>query len=547
MPADSPVATALAYHQRTRHGPHGFARSLGWLDWDTQPDPFRRYDGAPIVLLDRAPGGADPAFDDIADGRLPAPARLDWEAVSRLFFESLALSAWKEAGEARWSLRVNPSSGNLHPTEAWLVSGPIPGVTERTDGDDGPAVHHYNPLLHALERRADLPAETWARIAADLPPGAVLVALTSIVWRESWKYGERAFRYCQHDVGHTVAALAYAAAGLGWTVRMLESVPDDAIARLLGVHDQHGIEAEVPECLLAVFPAGAPFPPAQWRHFRLPSLPAVTFAGTPNVLSADHQEWPVLGLVEEATRKPAPPAAPFWSPAPERRTTPDEPTPDGPRLRSLVRQRRSAVDMDGRTSLPRAAFLRTMARLLDGGVPFAPFPWAPAIHLGLFVHRVDDVVPGLYVLVRAPDALPALRAAFAPRFAWEEVAPGLHRLENGDVRGLAAHVSCGQAIASDGAFAVAMLADLDGGLEAHGAWFYRRLHWEAGAVGQALYLEAERDGVRGTGIGCFYDDSTAQVFGIAPTSGWKSLYHFTVGGPVEDTRLRTLAPYAHLG
>jgi hypothetical protein len=27
---------------------------------------------------------------------------------------------------------------------------------------------------------------------------------------------------------------------------------------------------------------------------------------------------------------------------------------------------------------------------------------------------------------------------------------------------------------------------------------------------------------------------------------FQSLYHFTIGGPVEDPRLRTLAPYAHL-
>jgi len=27
---------------------------------------------------------------------------------------------------------------------------------------------------------------------------------------------------------------------------------------------------------------------------------------------------------------------------------------------------------------------------------------------------------------------------------------------------------------------------------------------------------------------------------------WQSLYHFTIGAPVEDLRLRTAPPYAHL-
>jgi SagB-type dehydrogenase family enzyme len=542
MPAD-PVATAFGYHQRTRHGPHAFARSLPSLDWDTQPDPFRRYVGAPLVLLDRSPGGPDPTCDAVLDGALPSPAPADWEAVSRLFFDALALSAWKVAGETRWSLRVNPSSGNLHPTEATLVCGAVEGVAPN------PSVFHYNPLLHGLEHRATLPGETWARIAADLPRGALLVGLTSIVWRESWKYGERAFRYCQHDVGHAVAALALAAGGIGWRVRLLESVPDAAIAALLGVADQRGIEAELPECLLVVYPdppAADAFPLPQWRHVRLPALPPLAWHGVPAVLSPDHHEWAILDVVAEATIKAAPPAAAFWDPAPPRiGRLADRPAP----LRTIVRQRRSAVEMDGETALPRAAFLRTLARLLPGAPPFESLPWAPSVHPVFFVHRVDGLEPGVYALPRSSTAEAAMRAALAATFAWEPVSPGLplFRLLARDVRGLAQGVSCGQEIAGDGAFAVAMLADLQGGLGAHGAWFYRRLHWEAGAIGQVLYLEAETDGVRGTGIGCFFDDSTHQALGIDPTSGWKTLYHFTTGGPVDDPRLRTAPPYDPLG
>ena len=58
-----------------------------------------------------------------------------------------------------------------------------------------------------------------------------------------------------------------------------------------------------------------------------------------------------------------------------------------------------------------------------------------------------------------------------------------------------------------------------------------------------LYLEAEAAGIRGTGIGCFFDDAVHSLFGFGD-SRFQSLYHFTLGGPVEDTRLRTGAPYA---
>ena len=61
-------------------------------------------------------------------------------------------------------------------------------------------------------------------------------------------------------------------------------------------------------------------------------------------------------------------------------------------------------------------------------------------------------------------------------------------------------------------------------------------------IGQVLYLEAEAAGVRGTGIGCFFDDAVHEVFGLHGRA-YQSLYHFTVGSPVEDTRLTTLPPY----
>ena len=88
-----------------------------------------------------------------------------------------------------------------------------------------------------------------------------------------------------------------------------------------------------------------------------------------------------------------------------------------------------------------------------------------------------------------------------------------------------------------------MLADFDAGLHEHGAAFYRHLFWESGVIGQVLYLEAEAAGIRSTGIGCFYDDAVHDLLGIRDHS-LQSLYHFTVGGPVEDTRLTTEPGYA---
>jgi hypothetical protein len=81
-----------------------------------------------------------------------------------------------------------------------------------------------------------------------------------------------------------------------------------------------------------------------------------------------------------------------------------------------------------------------------------------------------------------------------------------------------------------------MIAEFDASLKEFGGSFYRHLFWEAGVVGQVLYLEAETAGARATGIGCFFDDPVHEVLGIADHA-FQSLYHFTVGIPIEDTRI----------
>jgi len=65
------TSKVLEYHRRTKHYPWRYAKSLGYLYWDTQPNPFRFWEGVEIV---------------------------------------------------------NPSSGNLYPTECYLVFPNIAGL-----------------------------------------------------------------------------------------------------------------------------------------------------------------------------------------------------------------------------------------------------------------------------------------------------------------------------------------------------------------------------------------------------------------------------------
>lgn len=532
MPDSDPVRT---YHDRTKHRPGRYAASLGYLDWESQPNPFRIHDGATLLPLARDPLLNGPSWRALHAGTTPA-SPLGATSVATLLLHSLALSAWKQQGRSRWSLRVNPSSGNLHPTEAYLLAPPIPDLSRE------PALYHYSPLLHALERRAILPPDSHAALTAALPAQSLLLGLTSIPWREAWKYGERSFRYCQHDLGHAVAAVAYAAALLGWRVQELPALGDDALATLLGLPAPTGPEPELPETLLLISPSNLSPGPADWTPPQsvLGWLAAATLEGAANKLSDAHHPWPILATIAEATRRPPNQTD---APAPAHAAVP---LPDSPvDAAAVIRQRRSAVAMDGRTGLTRAAFLDLLQRTAPGALPFTALAGPCDVDLAIFVHRVEDLDPGLYLLLRDPARLARWRAAASSAFHWTPAPdlPALHLLQTGDARRTAAAISCGQDIAADGCFAVAMLADFTA--LTRGPWNYRRLFWETGAIGQALYLGAEALGISATGIGCFFDDPMHDLLGLT-TREFQSLYHFTVGGRVDDTRLDTLDPYHHL-
>jgi hypothetical protein len=215
----------------------------------------------------------------------------------------------------------------------------------------------------------------------------------------------------------------------------------------------------------------------------------------------------------------------------------------------MVHQRRSCLALDGQTGMTRDALYQILRKVIPGPdqFPFNALPWSPLIHCGLFIHRVQDVDPGLYFLARDPTKLDLLKDAMKKEFAWEKppACPDsldLYRLLTGDARELSQQISCHQEIAANGCFSLGMIAEFEELLIRYGAWFYPRLFWEAGAIGQVLYLEAEACDIRSTGIGCFFDDPMHRVLGLTDRR-FQDLYHFTIGGPVEDKRLTTLPAY----
>jgi SagB-type dehydrogenase family enzyme len=546
-PMNADLDAVIAYHQRTKHQPQRFAAGPDTLDWDAQPNPFRHWAGAPLTRLPLRAQGCDATWQAVCAGQVRA-APLGRETVAQLLELSLGLTAWKQFGPDRWALRANPSSGNLHPVEAYVLAQSLTGLPD--------GLYHYAADDHALAQRAAAPPQPCG-------PARLWLGLSSVQWREAWKYGERAFRYCELDVGHALGAVRYAAAVLGWQAHLVTGLTHAELGALMGLDraaDFGRAEREEPELLLALSPLPAAQAAAVQALAQAPQpWPAgSTWHGQANRLDAHPMyRWPVIDEVTLATRQtlaaPGPLAEPMTGLSPATRppwwASLGEAPGDTQAAARLIRERRSAQHFDRRATMGHAAFQRLLAAVMPAsGLPWDAWPHAPQVHVVAYAHRVDGVPPGAYVLPRSAQGQVLLSAhlhhaaRLLPLPGWPVAVPLQALAEHPTISGSLRTLSCHQAIASDACVAFSLVAEFQSPLQSQPA-AYRRLLQEAGLMGQALYLQAEAEGLRGTGIGCYFDDAVHELLGLRDSS-LQVLYHFTVGQPMVDERISTEPPYS---
>jgi SagB-type dehydrogenase family enzyme len=524
----------FTYHQATKHTFHSVRANAHFLDWKNQPDPFRTYEGAPNIELPPEPGFpktgtfavisalAEPA--SLAGGYAVENGEsipLDRIWLSRLLWHSMAISAWKKVSQTgnRYSLRVNPSSGNLHPTETYVALLDFQGL--------GDGLYHYRADRHAIELRSPGAWTQHLARALKIPLSAepsLIVGLTSIFWREAWKYRDRAYRYCCHDLGHAMMSILLAAQALGLPGSAITYFADSHLTRALGL-----IGGDQAPMAFLVFPS-------KRASTQSPASPGEVFTGIPNELSAEEVVYELLLDIHRATILPDSAGAPLvGSEQPSITGHLQKPDRDTP-LETIVRRRRSALDFDPHTSPMQR---HEAEQILDFATRDWPADWRGHFHdqatslakdinfvtLYLYVHRVHDCEPGVY--------------------QWDLHSRSLKLLHPGNVQRVAAYLSLDQSLAGNACFAVSMIADLAAAAQVFGNRGYRYVHFEAGAIGQRLYLGAEALHWNATGIGAFYDDDVHRYLGFLEEGDnldsrmlpQQVIYHFAVGRAIPDPRI----------
>lgn len=530
------METVERYHDLSKHSFYRYAPGPETLDWDNQPDPFRSFEGTSSInlLLDAYPQSH--GFYSMLASLPSSPEPINLRSISALMRHALGLSAWKQYGPDRWSLRVNPSSGNLHPTEAYLIIGA--GVECIPAG-----LYHYNVKHHQLEKRADIDS-------GSVPSQTLAVALTSVPWRELWKYGERGFRYTQLDTGHAISALAFSARDLGWQISIVKDVHGAKLARMLGLDraEYSSVEEEIAECLLWIGPSLH----SQSQPSELPLMK--NWVGLPSKLGERGlYQWPWADLVAKAiTNSETSQKLEIISVLPEKLSVPEafsksrENEAESILFGELALKRRSAQAFDG-SSIDYQQFILLLNSLLRCSQPL--YSNQPAIDFIVMVHRVDGLSPGLYVMPAHDEQRPRLEDACNKWQDWKKVTEvgdsALYQLKVANVQKAVATLCCQQAIAADSAFTIGFFADFSNSLKHFGVQTYRHLYWQAGMLSQQLYLQATALNLAATGIGCFYDDPWQGFLG-ENTASMQMLYLTAVGNPVMDERISSFSGYYYL-
>ena len=511
------------YHNETKHSQQRYAKSLGYMDWNTQPNPYRSYSNTQKTILplsfENNTLEYSQIFSNSKENTIQAPFCI--ESISQFFQFSLGLAAIKEYQNQSWDLRCNASSGNLQPSESYIISNGIQNIPN--------GLHHYAPQNHELELLSTTNKEL------ELPKNTFLVALSSIVWREAWKYGERSWRYTQLDCGHALKALEISALILGWKIEVLNT-KDSQLGNLLGLNQVHRYipeERELADMLILVSRDESIDIKKEINLENIRNSLQKEYEGKVNQLSLSWHKWDILEKIEDATLSEDLEIKNYTNDIYEENQYREVSL----QSKDIVLKRRSAQVMDkDDCTISKKEFETILASVKSNN---------SAVHLVIFVHSVEEIDSGLYILIRNNEHKKELQSLLKDEFIWENVntnAGELYKLKEGDFKFITKALSCNQDIASDGAFTIGMLAQFLEQLETYGPSKYKQLYWDCGAIGQQLYLEATTLNLSATGIGCFLDDILHGTIGLN-TNHYQSLYHFTIGRGMIDSRLSTKKPY----
>jgi len=465
-------------HKRTKHHPNKLAKSLGYLDWENQPSYYKEY-LVPKIDLDYF--NLNLTYDKLYTKNTPYEINL--KTIGTFLKNSLAINAVKKLFASQWEVRVNPSSGNLHPEETYII--------------------FENKITHFNVKEFSL--EILGESKQNIIKNGFIVILSSIPLREAWKYGERALRYCLLDSGHAIASIAFSANLLGLNITKIDHFPFKKLENKTALNEEEYIE-------------NAFILHSNNYEFNLDEFLKTPVNLKAKPLAKNSIRWDIVYKLFESFEKE--------NYKPNFINKEIEFLPSQFNAEEIIQNRRSALGF-----LPEFIDKRDLLDMLDKTLsrnlpPFNTDTHFNNIDILLFINRINGLENGIYYYSRNN----LLKHNFI------QVEERLYLIEKGDFSTTSKFINCMQDLGSLSSVSFSFVADFE---KITKNYHYKLTLQEAGMIGHILYIEAEAKGIRGCGIGCFFDD----LINLDILNGkLQAVYNFSIGIPLIDERIIKVKP-----
>lgn len=497
--------SALKYHDSTSYDRQKMDGH--YLDWENQPSLYKKYPGIdplPLPEVDFGPGKN--LFSLLRESRNDAHQHIGIKDLSLILHLTYTLTARARHGAEYFYYRSAASAGALYPTEIYVAAHSISGL------DNG--LYHFSSGDHSLSLiRENIQEGQIIRINQDQDDNTgtqgLAFFLTGIIFRSSWKYRDRAYRYNLLDTGHVVENLILALKATKTHFNLSCDFDDNDINHFLGLDGEREVAfaiIEIPgsfsriECGLKNKEISKKVVRASRvsiKEINYPIISELHKAGYKIMSKIDYKEdmihksglksdrWENLGPASSYNEVMDYPEAVF-----RRRSS-----------RNFIRE---AMKKDHIIDLIDSLCINDSLKN-EGETAYLG-----SIITGFIAINIEKLEPGIYLVDRN-------------RKSYGSVGQGFFREQ-------IAHICLDQEWLANAAAHFFFLGNLDVIERSWGPRGYRYALITAGRMGQRLYLAATSIGIGCCGIGAFYDNEAMELLGLNKDS---RLLYLLATGPAK--------------
>ncbi|HXT68721.1 MAG TPA: SagB family peptide dehydrogenase [Vicinamibacterales bacterium] len=198
--------------------------------WESFP-----YKGYPATELPKEPLVLDAPLGEVMKARATArnlvPRRLSLREVATIFHFAYGITRDNKDSVFPRPFRTVPSGGGLYPIELYFHTSQVEDLAA--------GLYHFSPIENSVqliregdESRKLAEALVQSQLALD---SSLIVFLTAVFERSTFKYGDRGYRFTLIEAGHIVQNMALTAAALGLGAVPIGGFFDRPIDDLLGL------------------------------------------------------------------------------------------------------------------------------------------------------------------------------------------------------------------------------------------------------------------------------------------------------------------------